>query len=603
MGECEIKEIRDRENIVRSRAKEPRQPKELVRREVLAIHEKAAGQMVRALQASTDSSVSVSDERQEEQRAGGVVWETGVMAGSSIYRAGRSAVSGVREIVRGKASRKDAGTSGTISAAPHMDDTVAATTYPHTAELPARTPEQRGRELAQARAKQRTDRLRERTEAERFRRSESLRKGPAKPARNPPAPRLRNAPAQAQTAAHTASVAAQRAKLLAVRGRQAAQAAGRGIKTVVHALASTARATATAVKSLIAALAAGGTVSVAVVMLICLIALVAGSSFGIFFAAQPTGSGVALQAAVQQLSKDYYAQIKEITESVPHDRVEYAPDGLMAIPWQDVLAVFAADVAAAENGQPVAVLEAAQIDRLKEILWQMNPVTYRTYTEEHEEERTTTDDEGNEITETVTVSETVLEITIQHKTPQEMASTLGFSARQDEQLTLLSDPQYQPLWMELLGGYVNSDGQILTPGDVPVGVDNLQWPLPEAFTITSGFGERIDPISGEHNSHTGTDIAAPEGTPILAAADGTVTIANGTDPWGSGYGYYIKINHGNGFETLYAHCSAICVTPGQTVRQGEIIGHVGSTGNSTGNHLHFEVWVDGMRIDPLQEQS
>lgn len=525
------------------------------------------------------------------------------MAGAAAGQAGRRAVSGVLEIVRGKMSRQDADPASANSTVSHIDSTMAATAYPHTAELPARTPEQRGRELAQARAKQRTDRLRERTAAEQFRRADTLRQSPAKSPIKPPAPRLRNAPAKAQTAAHTASVTAQRARVLAVRGRQAAQTAAHGARAVVHTLTTAAKAVAAAAQSLAAVLIAGGSSAVLIVLLICLIALVAGSSFGIFFAAQPTGSGVALQAAVQQLSEDHYAQIKEITESVPHDRVEYAPDGLTAIPWQDVLAVFASDMAAAENGQPVAVLETAQIDRLKEILWQMNPVTYRTYTEEHEEERTTTDDEGNEITETVTVSETVLEITIQHKTPQEMASTLGFSARQDEQLTLLSDPQYQTLWMELLGGYVNSDGQILTPGDVPVGVDNLQWPLPEAFTITSGFGERIDPISGEHNSHTGTDIAAPEGTPILAAADGTVTIANGTDPWGSGYGYYIKINHGNGFETLYAHCSAICVTPGQTVRQGEIIGHVGSTGNSTGNHLHFEVWVDGMRIDPLQEQS
>ena len=93
--------------------------------------------------------------------------------------------------------------------------------------------------------------------------------------------------------------------------------------------------------------------------------------------------------------------------------------------------------------------------------------------------------------------------------------------------------------------------------------------------------------------HNGTDIAAPEGTPILAAAAGTVTIANGVDPWGGSYGYHIKIDHGNGLETLYAHCSAICVRVGQQVQQGEVIGYVGSTGNSTGNHLHFEARVNG----------
>ena len=78
-----------------------------------------------------------------------------------------------------------------------------------------------------------------------------------------------------------------------------------------------------------------------------------------------------------------------------------------------------------------------------------------------------------------------------------------------------------------------------------------------------------------------------------------VTIANGTDPWGGSYGYYIKLGHGEGIETLYAHCSAIAVTANQQVRQGEVIGYVGTTGNSTGNHLHFEVWINGERKDAM----
>ena len=99
--------------------------------------------------------------------------------------------------------------------------------------------------------------------------------------------------------------------------------------------------------------------------------------------------------------------------------------------------------------------------------------------------------------------------------------------------------------------------------------------------------------------HGGTDIAAPAGTPILAAADGTVEIANGTDAWGGGYGYYVKIRHNDSLETLYAHCSSLCVSAGQKVKQGEVIAYVGTTGNSTGNHLHFEVRVDGQKTDAL----
>ena len=107
----------------------------------------------------------------------------------------------------------------------------------------------------------------------------------------------------------------------------------------------------------------------------------------------------------------------------------------------------------------------------------------------------------------------------------------------------------------------------------------------------------MDPITGEVSSHTGTDIACAEGTPILAAADGVVTVANGLDSWGGSYGYYIKINHGGGLETLYAHCSSICVTTGQQVQAGEVIGYVGHTGRATGNHLHFEVHINGVRRD------
>ena len=131
------------------------------------------------------------------------------------------------------------------------------------------------------------------------------------------------------------------------------------------------------------------------------------------------------------------------------------------------------------------------------------------------------------------------------------------------------------------------------------GIGIFQWPRPQSYTITSLFGYREDPFTGEISYHGGTDIAAPGGTPILAAADGTVSIANGTDSWGGSYGYHVKIGHADSFETLYAHCSSICVTEGQQVKQGEVIAYVGTTGSSTGNHLHFEVRQDGERVNAL----
>ena len=139
----------------------------------------------------------------------------------------------------------------------------------------------------------------------------------------------------------------------------------------------------------------------------------------------------------------------------------------------------------------------------------------------------------------------------------------------------------------------------MAPDGTRVPTGTLQWPLPVAGTITSQFGHRVDPITGEVSSHTGTDIACAEGTPILAAADGTVTVANGLDSWGGSYGYYIQIDHGGGLETLYAHCSSICVTTSQQVQAGQVIGYVGHTGRATGSHLHLEVHVNGSRADAM----
>lgn len=114
---------------------------------------------------------------------------------------------------------------------------------------------------------------------------------------------------------------------------------------------------------------------------------------------------------------------------------------------------------------------------------------------------------------------------------------------------------------------------------------------PVSGIITSRFGNRE---SIRTYGHTGLDIAAPEGTSIRAAADGTVTFAG----YSGGYGYVVKMSHGNGIETYYAHCSELYVSAGEKIEAGDVIAAVGSTGNSTGNHLHFEVLVDGTEIDP-----
>jgi len=114
--------------------------------------------------------------------------------------------------------------------------------------------------------------------------------------------------------------------------------------------------------------------------------------------------------------------------------------------------------------------------------------------------------------------------------------------------------------------------------------------------IASGFGYRIDPVYKIPKLHAGLDFAAPQGTPIYATADGVVTEASMSS---SGYGNHVIINHGYGYETLYGHMVRIKARRGQRVKRGEVIGYVGSTGKSTGPHLHYEVVKSGAKVDPI----
>ena len=125
------------------------------------------------------------------------------------------------------------------------------------------------------------------------------------------------------------------------------------------------------------------------------------------------------------------------------------------------------------------------------------------------------------------------------------------------------------------------------------------FPVASYTYISSRFGERIHPITGELKNHNGMDIASNMGTTVYAADGGRIVLAE----WYGGYGNCIMIEHGNGYKTLYGHLSVIGVKNGQTVSQGDVIGQVGSTGNSTGPHLHFEVYLNGGRIDPEQFYS
>ena len=451
-----------------------------------------------------------------------------------------------------------------------------------------------------------------------------------------PVPLPKTAPSAATGTARATTAQTKAAKIVQ-HAKQAARAAGKTAQETVKRVADMVMAGLKALwavaHTMVAAIAAGGTVAVLVVVIICMIALVIGSGFGIFFAAESAGDGMSLADAITRLNGEYQDRLEEIEADHPHDRLEITSnDGSYAIAWQDVLAVFAAHTSGAEDGAPVAYLDEANLERMRQIMWDMNEVTWEVETQTHEVEAaiaadaaaeedsdtatasvsesrgsegtpaatasdtaepgTDHSDENEDGPGTTTVTETVLILTLHHKTAEEMREEYRFNARQNEYLTLLSAENVAPLWADLLGGFAMGElgGEVLTPGsDTTLADGALQWPLPVAGTITSPQGYRTDPITGETSYHSGTDIAVPEGTPILAAADGTVTVANALDSWGGSYGYYVKLDHGSGLTTLYAHCSSICVTAGQQVKAGEVIAYVGQTGRATGPHLHFEV--------------
>ena len=159
-----------------------------------------------------------------------------------------------------------------------------------------------------------------------------------------------------------------------------------------------------------------------------------------------------------------------------------------------------------------------------------------------------------------------------------------------------SDEQFKQLfstWQSLdNGGPVTT---VATPIAPTMGVSIPSRAPLAASTTTSSYGMREHPVLGGMKAHKGIDLAAPTGTPVYATADGTVERAD----WFSSYGLYVAIEHGSDLETRYAHMSRLAVAAGQHVRKGEIIGYVGTTGRSTGPHLHYEVRVGGTAVNPI----
>lgn len=168
----------------------------------------------------------------------------------------------------------------------------------------------------------------------------------------------------------------------------------------------------------------------------------------------------------------------------------------------------------------------------------------------------------------------------------EVLGELGFTEAQKEKVRNI-------LSVDL--SFLLDVGPGVPPGWMPV-EKSLKWPIPGVYTVTSGFGPRIDPVEGIDGFHAGVDIGAPYGTPVVAAAAGLVAHAG----LAGKYGPAVFIEHGGGMESIYAHLSGLVVRRGQVVQAGDVIGYVGSTGKSTGPHLHFEVRLHHQPVNPIQ---
>jgi len=163
----------------------------------------------------------------------------------------------------------------------------------------------------------------------------------------------------------------------------------------------------------------------------------------------------------------------------------------------------------------------------------------------------------------------------------------------------VSDLEKQLKTIEAQEASVRAQLSNLSGSSTPYSGGSMTWPCPSCHTITSYYGWRLHPVLKYEKLHTGIDIGAGNGAKIIAAKGGTVVTAT----YNSAYGNYVVINHGGGVCTLYAHQSSMAVSAGQTVQEGATVGYVGSTGYSTGPHLHFEVIINGATTNPLSYVS
>ena len=335
-----------------------------------------------------------------------------------------------------------------------------------------------------------------------------------------------------------------------------------------------------AVAALLALLASGGVVLV-LAMVIGAAAAVIGSPMGILFADESGDpSSIRIAEIVAETNAGFGEAINEIVAAHPECsettiKYDYEDGHTWASYWPEVLAVFAVHTNL-NSDRDVVVIDEGKKLLIQNTFWSMHQINSEIETV------TTTPEPTEDEPDPEPVTEHILHITVSSKSVAELAEEYHFTQDQRDILDELLSDELRPYLLALCGGV----------GGV-IGGSTLQWPLPGHTYISCHFGE-VDAFGNA--GHRGTDIPAPEGTPILAAHSGTVMVAG----WNDSYGNQVLLDNGAGLSTRYAHMTATAVTAGETVTAGQVIGYVGSTGDSTGNHLHFEVMQNGVRIDPLE---
>lgn len=227
-----------------------------------------------------------------------------------------------------------------------------------------------------------------------------------------------------------------------------AKAVAVGAKTAIKATVATIKAIIAASKALIAAIAAGGWIAVAVIIVICLIGLLFGSVFGIFFSGEDSGTGITMQTVVQEINTEYNAKLQQAKESISYDVLDISESRAI---WKEPLAIYAVQTNTdPDNPQEVTTMDESKKQILKDIFWEMNTISSRTETKTETVITKTDDGHGNIVETTSTITQTYLYITVSHKTADEMATQYGFNEKQKSYLAELLADENNSLWSAVL---------------------------------------------------------------------------------------------------------------------------------------------------------